>query len=287
MTTPHTPVYSTQLGATLYLCDQAFYGTSHAAAHTIGLRSKLRECVTLDIFYTHLTLRLEEGRLIPCAESSVGSFRSRVIAAPALELLKGAGLVSAFATRARTPPPTGPTPDREWLRARTSAGRVPAAEIELELAGGAGAHRPVVKLKRFSPGDDIWARANEILLRWARVAPEEGGYLRAEFAVRYADGRLLQSLFLLTREHAEGAADAPDLAAEIRRGAEVLAARRRPDHLSEDAYRDLLRVLGRLSREQHCLLLDRYEVPRPGGADAPPFMHVRPDTTAPTSPLAS
>lgn len=280
----HTPLYVVN-GNLFFFLDDRFCGETRRAAHRIGLRSKLSDCVKLGITYSHLTIELADNGFIPGTEFLLGGHRALLIPRDLLPLLRRKRLIQTDTGAAAPALPTDPAPDQATRPRRSSqtVGRIPAVEIDLERVEAFDGDHAVIKIKRFSAGDRIWARANEILKGWARSAPAEGADTRVEFSIRYADGFTFVSFYLLRRKHAEDEAQAPDIAGEVRRSAELFAARRRPDHLTEGAYFDLLRMLGRLSRERHSMLLDKYEIPE-GDSDPPaPSQPSPPDVDHTTS----
>jgi hypothetical protein len=143
---------------------------------------------------------------------------------------------------------------------------IKASMIRLELVRHGG-ERTRVEVRRFSPEDDIWGKADEIISGWRAKAPVHDEYFdRVEFVVFFENGATFVSLLVLQfDDDAEGppATNEPPrrLADETRHCALVFSGHRRPSALTTPQYLDVLRHYGRASREFYENLLKFYEIP--------------------------
>lgn len=96
--------------------------------------------------------------------------------------------------------------------------------------------------------------ANSVLNYMARTAPTKGhGYDKCTFRIDFEDGFSYTGRYDLSRD------EYADLADHIRVHLEVLAGKRRPDHLSIEAYNNLLDTLGK-RRAEYERILETYAI---------------------------
>jgi hypothetical protein len=149
--------------------------------------------------------------------------------------------------------------------------KIQASAIVLERVRHGG-DRTRVEVKRFSPDDDVWERADRIISGWRAEAPlHDEFYDRVEFVVFFENGATFVSFLVLQYAGGEatdaGPSDAPTrLADEVRSSAQMFAGHRRPAGFSALQYVEMLRCYGRASRESYENMLRYYEIPSAGTA---------------------
>lgn len=149
--------------------------------------------------------------------------------------------------------------------------KIQASAIVLERVRHGG-DKTRVEVKRFSPDDNVWERADQIISGWRAEAPlHDEFYDRVEFVIFFENGATHISFLVLQYAGDEareaGPSDAPQrLADEVRSGAQMFAGHRRPAGFTALQYVEMLRCYGRASRESYENLLRYYEIPSGGTA---------------------
>jgi hypothetical protein len=135
--------------------------------------------------------------------------------------------------------------------------KIPVKSIELERAEGLVSECVIVTVPNF-------AAAEETLTRWARTAPDNGGYHKCDFKVTFADGETYSGRYDLSRNRADQ--DAPTLVMHIERHLNFYAGaylKELPAHLNHMTMADYERMIGRLTpenRAEYAAFLETYEI---------------------------
>lgn len=85
-------------------------------------------------------------------------------------------------------------------------------------------------------GDDVWSKANVVLLRWSHTAPKTGGYNKCDFKVTYSDGSAYDGRYDLKHNTVEW----PSLEKHVRDFLTFMAGQYCPPHMTEERYRAYL-----------------------------------------------
>ena len=108
-------------------------------------------------------------------------------------------------------------------------------------------------------GENVWGRANALLLRMSRTAPSGGGYDKTGFKVIYEDGEEYEGRLELTADKT------PNIQNHMRSYCEMHTGRYRPAHMTEARYQNYLKDIVRPeSKAAMEAFLDGYEMgPQP------------------------
>jgi hypothetical protein len=130
-----------------------------------------------------------------------------------------------------------------------------AIEIWVRRAEGRASECIELTLKGGDGYAEVWARADSVLQRWSRTAPDSGGYDKCDFRILYEDGETYEGRYDLQRH------ESVSIATHMLSFLECYSGRKKPGHMKEADYR---RLLAYHEKEGHLAsygrFLDEYEV---------------------------